>query len=292
MSHAAPPAIEAELRRLGAGFDQQILQATRELYRPAVAALPWADRPEVLDLAYGSAERHRLDIYPADRPGAPVLLFLHGGGFVGGDKRSDETFYGNVGRYFAAKGFLAIAANYRLAPMSVWPSGHEDVTAIRAWIDRHVAEYGGDPHRIVLVGQSAGAGHAAGYLFDPRSEGRRDRSIRAVALLSGFYRADKTMPGGPRQYFGDDESVWEDRSPAAHLTCEHPPIMLSVAELDPPPIARQTFGFADALETADGQAPELVSFAAHNHVSTVHGLGLGSDTVGRAICEFAKRHLG
>jgi triacylglycerol lipase len=291
VSEATTASIEAELRHLGPRFDPQILGRTRELYRTAVAAMPWADRAGVFDLSYGPAERHRLDLYPSDRPGAPVLLFLHGGGFVGGDKRSDETFYGNVGRYFATNGFLTLVANYRLAPMSMWPSGQDDVAAIRRWIDDHAAQYGGDPARVVIVGQSAGAAHAASYVFDPRSEGRRDSSIRAVALLSGFYRAKPPMPDGPRFYFGDDQSAWADRSPAAHVTVTHPPLLLTVAEFDPAPIADQTLDLATALNAADGRAPQLIWFAGHNHVSTVHSVGIGSDTVGRALCEFAKRHV-
>src|SRR5688572_1446137 len=108
--------VEAQLRRIGARFDPDVLGMTRELYRAAVGSVPWAGRSAVYDLPYGPAERHRLDVYPADGPDAPVLLFVHGGGFVSGDKRGDPWFYGNVGRYFAAHGFLTVVANYRLAP--------------------------------------------------------------------------------------------------------------------------------------------------------------------------------
>src|SRR3546814_12572333 len=103
---------------MGARLGPDVLQTTRELFRPAVEALDWAGRPVIADIAYGSEERHRLDVYPHDKANAPVLLFLHGGGFVGGDKSGDPLFYGNVGRYFATHGFLTILANYRLAPAS------------------------------------------------------------------------------------------------------------------------------------------------------------------------------
>lgn len=278
--------IVAELRRIGARFDPDVLLATRALYRPAVELLPWAGRSAVHDIAYGPAERQRLDIYPADRSGAPVVLFLHGGGFVGGDKRGDASFYGNVGRYFAAHGFLAILANYRLAPAAVWPSGTEDVAAVVAWIARHAGDHGGDGARIVIVGQSAGAAHAAGYLFDARA--RRDGAVRAAALMSGFYRAKAPLISGAKLYFGEDEAAWADRSPATHVATAHIPLLLSVAELDPAPIADQTLDLARALNAVDGRPPQLLWFAGHNHVSTVHGLGLGEDTVGRALRNFAE----
>ena len=283
-------AIEAELRRIGVRFDPEVLAATRGLYRAATVALPWADRPATYDLPYGAAPRNCLDIYPADAPNAPVLLFLHGGGFVGGDKRGDPIFYGNVGRYFAAHGFLTILANYRLAPDVTWPSGNEDVAAMMAWIERNAADHGGDSRRIVMIGQSAGAAHIAGYLFDPRAGGRSNISVRAAALLSGFYRAKEPMFGGPRMYVGEDQGAWPDRSPASHVSADHPPLLLSVAEFDPAQIAEQTLDLAMALNKVDGQPPELHWFGGHNHVSTVHGLGLGRDSVGLALRSFAMRH--
>lgn len=283
-------ATEAALRAIGAKFDPTVLGQTRELYRAAVAALPWAARPVVEDLAYGPAERNRLDVYPTDAANAPVLLFVHGGGFVGGDKRGDPVFYGNVGRYFAAHGYLTILVNYRLAPDATWPSGNEDVAAILAWIDSNAAGHGGDPERIVIIGQSAGAAHVTGYLFDPRWKGHANGSVRAAALLSGFYRAKEPMLAGPRLYIGDDQSTWSDRSPATHVGPDHPPLLLSVAELDPAQIADQTLDLALALNSVDGHPPELHWFAGHNHVSTVHGFGLGRDHVGTTLREFAARH--
>ena len=281
----------AELRRIGARFDPQVLTATRELYRAASAALPWAGHEGLYDFAYGPHERHRIDVYPTEKADAPVLLFVHGGGFVGGDKRADDCFFGNVGRYFATHGYLAILANYRLAPSSTWPSGNEDVTAIMAWVNANARTHGGDPERIFLLGQSAGAAHAAGYLFDPRVDRRDAGGIKAAALLSGFYRPKEPLLAGPRLYVGDDPEQWADRSPATYVSPGHPTLLLTVAELDPSQIAEQTLDMASALNAADGAPPHLVWFEGHNHVSTVHGLGLGSDLVGATLRRFAAPHM-
>ena len=292
-SHRPSPideaAIVAELRRIGPRFDPEVLQATRSLYRAAARELPWAERPTVQDVAYGPAERHRLDLFPADRPSAAVVLFLHGGGFVGGDKRGDPLFYGNVGRYFAAHGFLAVLANYRLAPAATWPAGIEDVAAIVEWIRKHAADHGGDNSRIVFIGQSAGAAHIAGFLFDELAEPAILSSIRGTALMSGFYRPKAPLVGGPLAYFGEDEAKWPERSVVARVSTSHPPLLLSVAELDPAPIADQTLELAMALNAVDGRPPQLLWFEGHNHVSTVHGLGVGRDLVGRALIDFAER---
>lgn len=284
--------IENALRELGSHFDPQVLAATRALYRPLASQLPWADREGRYDLAYGPHERHRLDVYPSDLADSPVMLFIHGGGFAGGCKRGDDCFYGNVGRYFAAHGYCSVLANYRLAPAFGWPSGNEDMAAILAWVVANVAEHGGDPSRIFLVGQSAGAAHSAGYLFHPRVDRRHGGAIKAVALLSGFYCAKEPMLAGPRQYIGDDSSLWADRSVVTHVSRTHPPLFLSVAELDPASIAGQTLDLAQALNNADGSPPQIMWFGGHNHVSTVHGLGVGRDEVGRALRSFAARNLG
>ena len=107
-------------------------------------------------------------------------------------------------------------------------------------------------------------------------------------LMSGFYRARAPLVGGAKLYFGEDETAWPERSPAAHVSAAHPPLMLSVAELDLAPIADQTLDLAAALNAVDGSPPRLLWFEGHDHVSTVHSLGLWGDTVGRALRDFAE----
>ena len=281
--------VEHELRSMGAKFGPEVLQRTRGLYRLLVKQAHWAARPRRNDLVYGSAERNRLDIFPADVANAPVLLFVHGGGFVGGDKAVDEEFYANVGCYFAAHGFLAVTMNYRLAGTDPWPAGSEDVSAALDWIAEHVTEHGGDPDRIVLLGQSAGAAHVAGCLFHPNNTRAGGRAVRGVILMSGFYEARPPLAGGVKTYFGDDAAAYAVRSPATHVSQGHPPLLLSVAELDPPEVAAQTLQLAVALNEADRQPPRLLWFEGHNHVSTIHGLGVGADVVGQALVDFATR---
>jgi acetyl esterase len=100
--------------------------AAKALYAPLLADMPRGG--EVLrDIAYGEDERHRLDVYlPLGAEGpAPVVVFLHGGGFIRGDKGDREA----VGHYFSRHGVLAVLPNYRLGPRHRWPAGAEDVSA-------------------------------------------------------------------------------------------------------------------------------------------------------------------
>lgn len=278
--------VYARLASIGARFTPDVLQETRALYRPLLEGAARAGRDAITDIPYGDDERHRLDIYPADGAERPILLFVHGGGFVGGDKAGDPLFYSNVGRYFSAAGFCTVVVNYRLAPRHTWPAGGADIGAAIAWIAASIRDYGGDPQRLHVLGQSAGASHVASYLFDPTIERKSGVNITAAALMSGFYQASPPLEGGPALYFGPDESLWPMRSPAAHVAAGHPRLLLSVAQFDPAVIADQTLILARALNRADGAPPRLVWFERENHVSTVHGLGLGDDQVGRTLRAF------
>jgi acetyl esterase/lipase len=282
------PDLRKEIAKLGPTFTPDTLQRTRELYRPSVSALAASAGKVLRDIAYGDHARHRLDLFPPSAAHAPVVLFLHGGGFVGGDKSGDPLFYANVGHYFAGRGYLAITTNYRLAPEYGWPAGSDDVAAVLQWIVKEAAAYGGDPSRIVVIGQSAGAAHLASYLFLPRFAAAGRISVRGAILMSGFYRASAPLEGGPRLYFGEDEESWNERSPINHLSADHPPLLLSVAELDPAAIAVQTLDLAMALNACDGRPPRQSWFEGHNHVSTVHGLGVDDDVVGKSILAFAR----
>src|SRR5579863_3794034 len=97
---------KARIAELGPHFDPAILEETFALYRPL---LPQASESVgvQLDISYASDERQRLDLYAPDNAASlPVLLYVPGGGFVGGDKRSDDGFYANIGYDFARRGFL------------------------------------------------------------------------------------------------------------------------------------------------------------------------------------------
>ena len=126
--------IKAEIAKLGAQFNPDIVAATRALYAGLIAPPSETVRADY-DIAYGPHPRQTIDVYSAG--GAtprPVLLFVPGGGFIGGDKRADDTFFGNLARWFATEGFVVVTMNYRLAPDHVWPAGAQDVGSALAWI--------------------------------------------------------------------------------------------------------------------------------------------------------------
>ncbi len=141
-------------------------------------------------------ERQRLDVFsPKGLDDAPVVLFVHGGGWTIGDKNL-LGFYRGVGKFLAEHGIVAVLINYRLSPFVKHPEHVKDVARAFAWTRSHVREYGGDPDRIILCGHSAG-GHLVAllatdesYLKDPALKLKdEDRAaIRGVIGVCGVYR--------------------------------------------------------------------------------------------------------
>ena len=140
--------------------------------------------------AFGPDPRHKLDVYvPANSSGAsrlPVVIFFYGGGWVDGN-RGDYAF---AGRAFAALGFVAVVADYRLVPQVRFPRFIEDGALALKWVRDNIVRFGGDPARIGLSGHSAGAYIAAMLALDRHyltDIGVDPAIIRAAALLSGPY---------------------------------------------------------------------------------------------------------
>ncbi|MEJ0006660.1 MAG: alpha/beta hydrolase [Steroidobacteraceae bacterium] len=125
-----------------------------QLYAPLFPKEAWAGVSIQRDIPYGTDSLQKLDVFAADGAQGkklPVLLFVHGGGFTRGDKHGD--FYpDNITLWAAKNGMVGVNIDYRLAPKDPWPAGVNDLTSAIAWVHANIAQYGGDPNRIVLFG--------------------------------------------------------------------------------------------------------------------------------------------
>ncbi len=154
----------------------------------------------MLDIAYAPADRDaRLDVFmpqgTLQEARLPVLVWVHGGGFVSGDKSHVAPYL----RIFAAEGVLAIGINYALAPEIRYPAPLAHINAAMGWVRAHVDALGGDATRIVIAGDSAGAQLAAQYaaiVTDPACAARLGvtpalsaDALRGVLLFCGFFDA-------------------------------------------------------------------------------------------------------
>jgi arylformamidase len=108
------------------------------------------------DLAYGTAPLQKIDVYsPKNASGAPILFFVHGGGWSKGDKASKDN--AGKGASYTAQGVVLVSVNYGLAPETMHPKQIEDIASAFAYVKEHATEFGGDPKKIYLMGHSAGA---------------------------------------------------------------------------------------------------------------------------------------
>ena len=288
-----PPDVAAKLMEIGPVLNPPMIQATFELYIPRVVkAYPGVSSTE--DIAYGADERHRLDVFaPAARPerAMPVVLFVPGGGYIGGAKsRPGLPFYQNVGVFFARNAMVGVTMNYRLAPRAPWPAGGEDVASAVRWIKQNIYKFGGDPERIFLFGQSAGGTHAAHYAFDERLQPADGKDGVAGAIFQSAVFDPAGAPAGPNveAYFGSPAG-WNERSLFSRIDGRKMPVFLVYAELDPKPFRDEAEKMRAALCRRDGGAcPRTLDLAGHNHISEIAHLGSADEQFGRELLNFIR----
>jgi arylformamidase len=128
-------------------------------YPPYVMTMQAWYRDIVYDKTARNLNDTSLDVYVNDpvEPGSPVMVWVHGGGFRVGDKASSKDLASKP-EYFTNKlGYILVSVNYRLLPDGAYPRNAQDVADALAWVHNNIAEFGGDPNQIFLMGHSAGA---------------------------------------------------------------------------------------------------------------------------------------
>jgi len=276
------PDIRLRLQALGPDLTMDMMRETQAIFA-AVAAEPDADVLVDRDFAYGPHERHRLDIFrKPETNGAPMLVYVHGGGFVMGDKRSpDLPFYDNVGRFAARYGMVGVTLTYRLAPASTWPSGPDDMALAVEWLRANAAQHGGDPDRIFLIGQSAGAVHVASYVA------HREARIAGALMISCIYDVATAHANQfHKAYYGEDETAYPAASTTTGLIASGIPLLCSVSEFDVPDFQKQAAAFVGEWGAAKQAYPRMLWLEGHNHLSPALAIGSPVDTLGPEILNF------
>jgi len=149
------------------------------LFRKSVASYKETPLPEsqiVYDLSYWPSPeadpvKNRLDLFLPKGKDWPLLVFVHGGEWISGDKSlkvMGSEIYRNIGRFFASQGIGTAVINYRLLPKVNWKSQILDVARAVAWLHANIRKYGGDPGRIFVMGHSSGAQLATRIALDPK----------------------------------------------------------------------------------------------------------------------------
>jgi acetyl esterase len=290
--HQVPNEIRDKLLEIGFGPS---LEPSMEIYAPLLEAAAKGDLAIQKDIRYGEHERNLVDVYqPRGVENAPVLVYVHGGGYSTGDRDLNPLVYANVPSYFARNGLIGMSATYRLAPSAAWPSGAEDMRALVSWVRKNARARGGDPDRLFLMGHSAGATHVATYAFDPRFQPPEGHGVAGIVLVSGRYRL-RWDPDDPsldsiRDYFGRDPSLYESRSVVTHVPESDVEAMLVVAERDQRNLV-ETSGelFTVLCRRDEGRCPRFLQLRHHNHLSEILHINTADELLGREILEFVAR---
>jgi acetyl esterase/lipase len=284
-----PEATAWKLLELGQVIDPP---NTAALYAPLQQKEPYQGIKVERDVKYAGAERNLLDVFMPEAASSPrpVLIFVHGGAFVAGNKRTgDSPFYDNVMLWAVKNGFVGVNTTYRLAPQSPWPAAAEDLAAAVQWVSDNIASRGGDPARVFLMGHSAGAVHVATYVSHPEFQKAKGGGLAGAILVSGLYELNAEGAGDPEKaYFGSDPSLYAARSSLQGLLATKLPLMIASAELDPPRFVQQFELLKDSACKGAHGCPRAIMLPQHSHMSEVYSINTPDTRLTDAIVEFVK----
>jgi acetyl esterase/lipase len=258
---------------------------TRDLYVKGneLTAQIRSQLPHQLDLPYGPDPKQRLDLYvPAGTvTRAPVLLFIHGGGFLEGDR----AHYGYIARPYAPHGIITAVMSYRLTGSgAVYPAQEDDVKTAILWLHRHVATYGGDPTALYVTGHSAGAVLSAEVGVDRTwltQAGIDARVLRGIAPVSGPY--DLRNLQEMANYVPTARASIE-ASPILHIIDPVPSVVVSYgtnnAEEDSYSVSAREFVIALRKQ---GTHVDTVVLTGSGHIATAMALGTPGSSLSEAV---------
>ena len=287
------------LSTLLVGIVAVVLQSQARADNDVKRDIPYADKADA---------RQVLDVYsPKGAKNLPVVLWIHGGGWQTGDK-SDVQIKPQV---FAEKGFVFVSTNYRLLPSVDMATIVRDVAKSVRWVHDHIAEYGGDPKRLFVMGHSAGAQLAALVCTDARYLKAERLSLATVkgcvpvdgdtydvpAIIEtaetrwrvhGLARAKF----GHREKFGNDPARHRDFSAVTHVARGKgiPPfLILHVASRRDS--KAQSEGLAEMLREAGFEA-KVVPAEGRTHLTINRELGEPDDIPTKEVFAFLQSQTG
>ena len=257
IDRAYDPSLEvADLAGIRRGYAEQSERARRTLeYVPKVP--------------FGPTLEEHVDIFPAQRPGAPVLLFIHGGYW----RANTAQNFSCVALGPAELGMTVVVMNYALCPHVTLDEITRQARAAVAWVIRNIEQYNGDPQRIVVAGHSAGAHLAAMCLQTPWSAqyGLADDCIRAALLVSGVFDIAPLRYSYLQPMIQLDEGIILRNSPMFGIRASKAETLLTWGSRESTEFARQSRDFHRRWLDA-GNRGELLEQPEADHFTAIHGL--------------------
>lgn len=221
-----------------------------------------------LDVPFGPTRAETLDIFPADQPGAPVFVFLHGGYW----RALSSKEFSCVALGLQALGITTVVPNYALCPEVTIDEITRQARAAVAWVLRHAESFGGDPARVALGGHSAG-GHLTAMCLQTRwaeDYGLAADPLRAAVLVSGLFDLEPLRWSYLQPQIQLDDGVVRRNSPVLAVRPCATPILVAWGDTESEEFARQASTY-HAAWLAAGNAAELRPLAGANHFSAIRG---------------------
>jgi acetyl esterase/lipase len=231
--------------------------------------------PQHLDQRYGARERNRVDFFPSARPGAPVLVFIHGGYW---QMRAKEIF-----RFLAtgplAHGIAFANVGYTLAPQATLGDIVDEVERAIDWIAANARACGGDAERIYVSGWSAGGHLTAMALGHP--------AVRGGLAISGIFDLEPIRLSYLNEKLKLEAGDVARLSPLLNPPASSAPLVVAYGTAELPELQRQSREYAAARERA-GLATRLAALEGHNHFSILEELANPEGKLTTALLELTR----
>jgi arylformamidase len=259
--------LDMDQKELDDAYDQAVYAPNRDQLnrrRASESERVRARLGEPTRIAYGATPHEMLDIYPAPRRNAPIMVFVHGGAWRAG--RARDSSYGaepfvRAGAHFVVLDFInAIESGGDLMAMI------EQVRRGIAWTVRNAASFGGDAGRLYVTGHSSGA-HLGGCVLITDWEkdfGLPPDTVKGATLCSGMYDLKPVRLSKRSEYVKFTDAMEEALSTQRHLDRIRCPVTLLHGTLETPEFQRQSREFAAALKAA-GKPVRLIVAENYNH---------------------------
>ena len=233
------------------------------------------------DIAYGPSAEEVLDVFPAKRPKAPALVFIHGGAWRAFPKSSNEFAAGA----FVEAGAAFVVPEFATIPEVRLPEMAEQVRRAIVWVHRNAAIFGGDPDRIHICGHSSG-GHLAAVLLttDWTAYGLPVNVIKGGLCVSGMYDLHPVLLSARSGYIKITEAEQAALSPIRHVRRITAPIAIAYGDRESPEFKRQGGAFHDALQRA-GHKCQLLVLHGVNHFEGIATLADPDSVLARIVLE-------
>lgn len=251
-------------------------------WQVGVEALPFEIRE---NLTYGPNERNDLDLFLPKDDGKtlrPAIVVIHGGAWRGGSKRDLRM----LAEFFARRGYVSAAINYRLAPKWSYPAQLDDCQRAVRWLRKHAEEFRVDTKRFGAAGASAG-GHLSLLLGVRETRDDSDPELKGISskvqcvlsifgptdFTSGVYAKVSQTPAGKilvefiGKPYNEAPELWKDASPIHHVSPDDAPTFIIHGDQDPLVPLEQSERFAEALKKV-GVEVQLVVIKGMGHGPT------------------------